>query len=85
MNKQALTVVFITLTLTVVLSGIVATEAVNAETAAAVLTRESQAAITPARALQMLKQGNERFSSDGAGQQGSYTSAGSCHRSPPGQ
>ena len=50
MNKQPLTVVFFILTLSVVLSGIVATEAANARTAEAVLTRESQAAITPARA-----------------------------------
>jgi carbonic anhydrase len=34
---------------------------VLAETAGAALTREAQAAITPARALEMLKQGNERF------------------------
>ena len=34
---------------------------VQAETADVALTREAQAAITPARALEMLKQGNERF------------------------
>jgi carbonic anhydrase len=35
--------------------------AVHAETADAALTREAQAAITPANALDMLKQGNDRF------------------------
>ena len=34
---------------------------VQAETADVALTREAQAAITPARALEMLQQGNERF------------------------
>ena len=63
MINQSLTVVFFTLALTVVLSGIMTTDTVNAKTADAVLTSESQAAITPARALEMLKQGNERFSS----------------------
>ncbi len=37
---------------------------VLADTAGAALTREAQAAITPAKALEMLKQGNERFVSD---------------------
>jgi carbonic anhydrase len=35
--------------------------AVHAETASAALTREAQAIITPDKALEMLKQGNERF------------------------
>ncbi len=34
---------------------------VQAEATDVALTREAQAAITPARALEMLKQGNERF------------------------
>ena len=37
------------------------TGVVQAEATAVALTREAQAAITPARALEMLKQGNERF------------------------
>ena len=43
------------------LTGVVAPAAVHADTAGAALTREAQAAITPAKALEMLKQGNERF------------------------
>jgi carbonic anhydrase len=50
------------LALTVALTSFVASGAVHADTAAAAaLTREAQAAITPAKALEMLKQGNERF------------------------
>jgi len=41
----------------------VETQAVAAGTAVAALGRASQAAITPARALELLKQGNERFAS----------------------
>jgi carbonic anhydrase len=37
------------------------TGVVQAEAADVALTREAQAAITPARAVEMLKQGNERF------------------------
>jgi len=43
------------------LTAFMAPGAVLAETAGAALTREAQAAITPAKALEMLKQGNERF------------------------
>jgi carbonic anhydrase len=49
------------LALIVALTGFVASGAVHADTAGAALTREAQAAITPAKALEMLKQGNERF------------------------
>jgi carbonic anhydrase len=42
-------------------TGLAATAAVHADAGDAALTREAQAAITPAIALQMLKQGNERF------------------------
>jgi carbonic anhydrase len=50
------------LALTVALTSFVASGAVHADTAAAAaLTREAQAAITPAKALEILKQGNERF------------------------
>lgn len=48
------------LALTVALTGFVASGSVHADAHAA-LTREAQAAITPAKALEMLKQGNERF------------------------
>jgi carbonic anhydrase len=47
--------------LAVALTGFVASGAVHADTAGAALTREAQAAITPAKALGMLKRGNERF------------------------
>ena len=49
------------LALIVALTGLLAPGAVSAEGAGAALTREAQAAITPAKALEMLKQGNERF------------------------
>ncbi len=48
------------LVLTVALTGFVGPGAVYAD-AGATLTKEAQAAITPAKALEMLKQGNERF------------------------
>ena len=51
----------ILLALAFALTGFVAPAAVHADTAGAALTREAQAAITPAKALEMLKQGNERF------------------------
>jgi carbonic anhydrase len=54
----------ILLSLAFALTGVVAPAAVHADTAGAALTREAQAAITPAKALEMLKQGNERFVSD---------------------
>ena len=54
-------IVYCVLALTVALTGFVATGAVHAETASVALTREAQAAITPGKALEMLKQGNERF------------------------
>lgn len=47
--------------MTVALSGMVVSAVVDADTAGATFTREAQAAITPARALEMLKGGNERF------------------------
>ena len=50
--------------LAVSLTGFMPFGAVHADTAGATLTREAQAAITPAKALEMLKQGNERFVSD---------------------
>jgi carbonic anhydrase len=49
------------LTLAVALAGFVASAAVHADTAGVALTREAQATITPAKALEMLKLGNERF------------------------
>lgn len=49
------------LALAVVLTNFVSIGAIHAEPASAALTREAQAAITPAKALEMLKQGNERF------------------------
>jgi carbonic anhydrase len=49
------------LALAFTLTGVVAPAAVHADAAGAALTREAQAAITPAKALEMLKQGNERF------------------------
>ena len=52
------------LALAFTLTGVVAPAAVHADAAGAALTREAQAAITPAKALEMLKQGNERFVSD---------------------
>ena len=48
------------LALTVALTGFAASGSVYADAHAA-LTREAQAAITPAKALEMLEQGNERF------------------------
>lgn len=51
----------IVFTLVTALTAFMAPGAVLAETAGAALTREAQAAITPAKALEMLKQGNERF------------------------
>ena len=49
------------LALAVTLTGVVTSGVGYADTAGAALTKEAQAAITPARALEMLKQGNERF------------------------
>ena len=49
------------LALAVALTGFVVSGVVHADTAGAALTRKAQAAITPAKALEMLKQGNERF------------------------
>ncbi len=49
------------LALAIALTGFLASAAVHADTASAALTRKAQAAITPAKALEMLKQGNERF------------------------
>ena len=60
MNTHCLTV-FCALALTVALTGLGPIGAVHAETASAALTREAQTAITPDKALEMLKQGNERF------------------------
>ena len=60
MKKQSLTFLC-TLALTVALSGLVTSGAVHADTAGAALTKSAQAAISPDKALEMLKQGNERF------------------------
>jgi len=49
------------LALAIALPGSVLSGAVHADTTGVALTREAQAAITPAKALEMLKQGNERF------------------------
>jgi carbonic anhydrase len=49
------------LSLVFTLTGLVAAGTVHADAAGVALTSEAQAAITPAKALQMLKQGNERF------------------------
>ena len=60
MKKQPLSFYY-TLILTSWLTGFVVSGAVHADTTGAALTREAQAAITPATALEMLRQGNERF------------------------
>ncbi len=49
------------LAMAIALTGFLASAAVHADTAGAALTRKAQAAITPAKALEMLKRGNERF------------------------
>lgn len=49
------------LALAVVLTNLLPFGALHAESAGVALTREAQVAITPAKALEMLKQGNERF------------------------
>jgi len=49
------------LALALALPGFGAPAAAHADTADAALTREAQAVITPAKALEMLKQGNDRF------------------------
>ena len=54
----AKTIVF---TLAAALTAFTAPGVVLADTAGAALTREAQTAITPTKALEMLKQGNERF------------------------
>jgi len=51
------------LALVVASSGLSAPAAVHAESASVAFTREAQAAVTPAQALAMLKEGNLRFSS----------------------
>jgi carbonic anhydrase len=51
----------IVFTLAAALTALVASGAVLADTTGVALTKEAQAAITPAKALEMLKQGNERF------------------------
>ena len=60
MEKQPLTSLF-TLALTVAITSFVTSGAVLADSPSNALTQEAQAAITPAKALEMLKQGNERF------------------------
>ena len=60
MEKQPLTSLF-TLALTVAITSFVTSGAVLADSASNALTQEAQAAITSAKALEMLKQGNERF------------------------
>jgi carbonic anhydrase len=59
MKKKPLNLTY-ALALTIALTGLMASSAIHADTGAA-LTREAQAAITPAKALEMLKEGNERF------------------------
>ena len=59
MKKKPLTALY-ALTLTVALTVFAIPETVHADAGAA-LTKEAQAEITPAKALEMLKQGNERF------------------------
>lgn len=59
MEKKPLTALY-ALTLTVALTGFVIPGAVHADASVA-LTKEAQSKITPAKALEMLKQGNERF------------------------
>jgi carbonic anhydrase len=59
MKKKPLTALY-ALTLTVALTVFVIPETVHADASVA-LTKEAQAKITPAKALEMLKQGNERF------------------------
>ena len=59
MKKKPLTALY-ALTLTVALTVFVIPETVHADASVA-LTKEAQANITPAKALEMLKQGNERF------------------------
>jgi carbonic anhydrase len=51
----------ILLTLAITLTGVVLSDVIQADTAGAALTSEGQAAITPAKAIEMLKQGNDRF------------------------
>ena len=51
----------ILLALVITLTGVVLPGVIQADTKGAALTREGQAAITPAKALEMLKQGNDRF------------------------
>lgn len=60
MVKQPLTSLFV-LALTIATTSFLTSGAVLAESASTALTQEAQAAITPAKALEMLKQGNERF------------------------
>ena len=59
--KQHRLIAFCTLVVIIALTGFVATGVADAEAASTALTREAQAAITPDKALEMLKQGNERF------------------------
>lgn len=59
MEKKPLTALY-ALILTAALTGFVIPGTVHADASVA-LTREAQAKITPAKALAMLKQGNERF------------------------
>ena len=58
---SARTTQFTTLTLLAVLTAVMAAGPASAQNGSTVMTRETQAAITPAKALQMLKQGNARF------------------------
>ena len=65
MEKQPLTSLF-TMALTVAMTGFLMSGAVLADSARTALTQAAQAPITPAKALEMLKQGNERFVSGNA-------------------
>jgi carbonic anhydrase len=60
MERQPLTSLF-ALAVAVAAASFLSSGAVLAESASTALTQEAQAAITPAKALEMLKEGNERF------------------------
>lgn len=65
MEKQPLTSLF-AMALTIAMTGFLMSGAVLADSARTALTQVAQAPITPAKALEMLKQGNERFVSGNA-------------------
>jgi carbonic anhydrase len=63
LTKQHRPIAFCTLVVIIALTGFVATGVADGDAASAALTREAQAAINPDKALEMLKEGNERFAS----------------------